>query len=106
MSNQQAQWATVTSASEADQWQFDRQQNIIDQIDASEPIVSPASSSEADIKTANKRRAEALAIQNYLIGINVESQSVNDAVDQADADWVATNPPPAGDGEPEVEPVD
>ena len=53
-----------------------------------------------EAKTAAKRRAEALAVQHYLVKKNAESDAVNTMIDRADQDWVSANPPPPAEDEP------
>lgn len=83
----------ASTAPERDQWEFDRQQNIIDTIEQNTKSGVYADES-LELATAEKRRDEALAIQNYLIGKNLESEPVNTVLDRVDQDWVAENPPP------------
>lgn len=83
----------MATASDYDQWEFDRQQNIIDTIDA-ETRAGVYSSDPLAEGTASVRRREAVAVQNYLVQKNIENDQVNEAVDAADEAWVAANPAP------------
>ena len=75
-----------------DQWEYDRQQNIIDEIEAG---MGPSTSDTADAETAEKLRFEARAVQYYLVRKNTTSEEVTEAVRASDEAWVAANPPPA-----------
>ena len=68
-----------TGASEQDQWEFDRQQNIIDQIAADKTNGVYADDPTAEV-TVDKRSREAQAIQNYLLKKNLASETANEAV--------------------------
>ena len=88
------------------QWEWDRQQNIIDEID-NMGLPTPTDGTDppltAEQATALKRKNEARAVQNYLEKTFFASDEVNAAVDQADAEWVAANPPPPKEEKPDEE---
>ena len=91
--------ALPNTASSQDQWEFDRAQNLIDQIKGD--IAAGKYSNPTDLATAQKREREQIAVQNYLVKKNVASEEVNAAVDVVDAAWVAANPRPPAPPEPE-----
>lgn len=72
-----------------DSWEYDRQQNIIDSIDAA----SKGQSESADL-TLLRRRQLAVNVQKSILRRLGQDNAANDAVNQADAQWRAANPPP------------
>lgn len=89
------QWAKLVKSktvSPEDQWEWDRAQNLIEKINASRAAGEYGDPTAEE--TATRRQNEQRAIQNYLLKKNLQSESVNDAVDAVDAEWVAANPRP------------
>ena len=81
-------------AAPRDQWEYDRQQNIIDTVDDAPVINGLADTDPASYETAKIIRAQAVAVQNYLIQNTLKSEEVIEIVEASDDQWRADNPPP------------
>ncbi len=89
------------NATERDTWEYNRAQNVIDTITAG--LASGAYGDGVPLETATRRRAEAMAVQNYLIEKTTEARDVLAAIDADDKAWTDANPaPPSPDEENEV----
>lgn len=91
----QDQFDQLTGVSDEDTWKFDRQQNIVESVNASIRR-GDFDGDDVALETATIRQNEARSIQRLIIERNSRRKSVDDDLDQADEDWVRDNPNPRG----------
>lgn len=84
-----------TAASEQDAWEYARQQNIIDTVDAMPWPAQHTAETQLAFDTARKSKNEAKAKQNYIYQLYRKSVVTTDQIEASDEAWRIANPYPA-----------